>query len=68
MNTQQQAFAAVFEPEPNSEYAQQQAQPTPVAKPRRPNCANARRSPLPSVREIDDALQRKYGATGYRET
>ena len=26
-----------------------------------------RRSPLPSVREIDEALERKYGASRYRE-
>jgi hypothetical protein len=67
MNTQQLAFAAIFGPEPNSKYAQQQAQQMSVAKACRRDHANPRRSPLPSVREIDDALTRKYGATQYRE-
>jgi hypothetical protein len=66
-HTQLQAFAAIFEPEPDSEYAQQQAQSVAVAKARRQDHANPRRSPLPSVREIDAALERKYGAPRYRE-
>jgi hypothetical protein len=65
MNMQKQAFAAIFEPEPNSEYAKQQARSTRVAKVRRPDHANARQAPLPSVRAIDAALERKYGATRY---
>ena len=68
MNMQQRAFAAIFEPEPNSEYAKQQAQSTTTAKARRPDFVKPRRSPLPSVREIDAALERKYGATRYLET
>ena len=67
-NMQQRAFAAIFEPEPNSEYAKQQAQSMTTAQARRPDYVNARRSPLPSVREIDAALERKYGATRYLET
>jgi hypothetical protein len=67
MNMQQRPFAAIFEPEPNSEYVRQQTQRAPGAKRRRPDYATARRSPLPSVREIDDALERKYGAPRYRE-
>ena len=47
MNMQKQAFAAIFEPEPNSEYAKQQARSTRVAKVRRPDHANARQAPLP---------------------
>ena len=67
MNTQERAFTAIFEPEPNSEYAQQQAQATTRVKTRRPDYANARCSPLPSAGEIDAALERKYGAPRYRE-
>ena len=48
MNMQQRAFAAIFEPEPNSEYAKQQAQSMTTAQARRPDYVNARRSPLPS--------------------
>ena len=32
-----------------------------------PTAPLTRRSPLPSVREIDEALERKYGASRYRE-
>ena len=67
MNAQQRAFAALFKPEPNSEDAKQQAQSTTTAK-ARPDHVNVRRSPLPSVRDIDAALERKYGATRYLET
>jgi hypothetical protein len=67
MNTQQLAFAANFEPEHHSEYAQRQAQPVPVDLACRQDHANPRRSPLPSAREIDGALERKYGAPRYRE-
>jgi hypothetical protein len=62
-----QALAAIVEREPNSEYTQQQARPTPVVEARRPDCANPRGSPLPSASEIDAALQRKYGARRYGE-
>jgi hypothetical protein len=58
MNTQQLAFAAIFEPHSNSEYAKRQAQLTPV---------NSRRSPLPSAGDIDAAMQRKYGARRFGE-
>ena len=67
MNTQQLAFAAIFEPHPASEYAKRQAQLTPVTKARYPDYADPRRSPLPSASEIDAALQRKYGARRYGE-
>jgi hypothetical protein len=67
MNKQQLAFAASLEPEHNWEYPQQHAEPMRVAGVRSHNHAIPRRSPLPSVREIDDALERKYGAPRYRE-
>jgi hypothetical protein len=67
MDTQQLAVAASFEPEHNSEYLQQHAEPMRVAEVRSHNHATPRRSPLPSVREVDDALERKYGAAPYRE-
>jgi hypothetical protein len=57
-----------LEPKPNSEDAQQPAQPTTIVEARRPDYANARRSPLPSVSEIDAALEKEHGATPYRET
>ena len=67
MNMQQLAFAAIFEPRPDSEYAKRQAQLTPVIKAPNSDCANPRRSPLPSASAIDAALQRKYGARRYGE-
>ena len=67
MNTQERAFAAIFEPKPSSEYGYQGAQATTVVKLHPPDHANRRRSPLPSVREIDAALERKYGAPRYLE-
>jgi hypothetical protein len=54
MNTPLRACAAIFDPEPNSEHAQQEAQLR-----RRQDRANPRHSPLPSVREINAALERK---------
>lgn len=59
--------AAIFEPESRPEYARQHAQPRAklAAPPPRAPESN-RRSPLPSVREIDAALERKYGARRYR--
>lgn len=67
MNTQQLAFAATL--------SLSTIQSTPST--RRSRCrlpwravrinANPRRSPLPSVREIDGVLERKYGAPRYRE-
>jgi hypothetical protein len=70
MNMQERAFAAIFEPEPQFGVrpAAEQAQPTTLVKAHRPDHAKPRRSPLPSVREIDAALERKYGAPRYRET
>jgi hypothetical protein len=60
-----QAFIDAFEPERRSEYARQRprlkVQPAPHAAAPEPT----RPSPLPSVREIDSALQVKYGATRY---
>ena len=60
-----QAFVDAFEPERRSEYARQHARlkATPVALAYAPE--PARRSPLPSAREIDAALQTKYGAMRY---
>jgi hypothetical protein len=58
----QRAFTAIFEPHPDSEYAKPPAQLTPVTKAPDPDYAHPRRSPLPSAREIDAALQSKYGA------
>jgi hypothetical protein len=62
-----QTFIDALEPERRSEYARQQARP-------RANTATQAhapepmwRSPLPSAREIDAALQVKYGATRYGE-
>jgi hypothetical protein len=67
MNTQQLAFAAIFEPHSNSEYAKRQAQLTPVTKAPHPDYGNPRRSPLPSAGDIDAAMQRKYGARRFGE-
>jgi hypothetical protein len=56
----------VFEPDPKSEYPRQRAQPRTealVTQPSRPK----KRSPLPSAREIDVALEAKYGTARYRE-
>jgi hypothetical protein len=62
MNMTQRAFTAISEPHPNSEYAKRQAQLTPVTKAPDPDYAPPRRSALPSARDIDAALQSKYGA------
>ena len=67
MNTQERVFAAIFEPKLNSQYGYQGAQPMAVVKAHPSDHANPRRSPLPSVREIDAELERKYGAPLYRE-
>jgi hypothetical protein len=67
MNMQQLAFAAIFEPHPDSEDAKRQAQLTPVNQGAESDYANPRRSPLPSASAIDAALQRKYGARRYGE-
>jgi hypothetical protein len=63
-----QAFIDAFEPDRRSEYARQR--PRLKVKPMKPAThaeapGPARTSPLPSVREIDSALQVKYGATRY---
>jgi hypothetical protein len=62
MNMTQRAFTAISESHPNSEYAKRQAQLTPVTKAPDPHYAPPRRSALPSARDIDAALQSKYGA------
>jgi hypothetical protein len=67
MNTQEQAFAATSEPKLNSAYGYQGAQPMTVVKARPSDHATPRRSPLPSVGEIDAELERKYAAPRYRE-
>jgi len=61
------AAAAIFEPDSRPQYARQHAQPraklaAPPPRAPEPN----RRSPLPSAREIDAALEHKYGAKRYR--
>jgi hypothetical protein len=53
------SLAAIVEREPNSEYTQQQARPTPVAEARRPDCANPRRSPAASQRKVRGAAIRE---------
>jgi hypothetical protein len=69
MTTQQlAAFATIFEPHPNSEYARQRARSRRLPSRRvRLNAKPPRHSPLPSASEIDAALQRKYGARRYGE-
>ena len=60
-----QTFIDAFEPERRSEYAHQHLRPKvkPAIQADAPE--PTRPSPLPSVREIDAALQVKYGATRY---
>ena len=74
-----QAFIDAFEPERRSEYARQQRRPKrhrtmqahtrpkvrPTTQTHPPQPAD--RSPLPSAREIDAALQLKHGAARYRD-
>ena len=57
-----QAAAPIFESQRRPEYASQHAQlhANPSAPPPRAP-ESSRRSPLPSAREIDAALERKYG-------
>lgn len=68
MKTQQPFLAGMIELDRGGEYAQQK----PVAKEAylqkeaySQNCANPRRSPLPSAGDIDRALERRYGAARY---
>jgi len=60
-----QTFIDAFEPERQSEYARQHPPPTMKPASRADAREPARPSPLPSVRDIDAALQVKYGATRY---
>jgi hypothetical protein len=60
-----QTFIDTFKPERRSEYARQQARPNTATQVHAPE--STQRSPLPSAREIDAALQVKYGATRYGE-
>jgi hypothetical protein len=62
-----QAFIDRFQLEPRSEYARQHPRPKaePATETRAPE--PARRFPLPSAREIDAALQVKYGAGRYAD-
>jgi hypothetical protein len=66
-----QAFVDAFEPDPRSESARQHAKPRASQVQRAVHSPHApepkRRSPLPSVREIDAALEAKYGAPRWRE-
>ncbi len=60
-----QAIGDVFESDPKSKYANRLAHSrTEAVQPSSPK----KRSPLPSVREIDAALAAKYGIAPYRET
>jgi hypothetical protein len=67
----EQAFTDAFEPEPRSQYARrdarQKAMPRAKFAGQRPRPEPPRRSPLPSAREIDAALEAKYGALRYQE-
>ena len=56
-----------FEPDPKSEYPRQQAQNENRSVSRTDESRPKKRSPLPSAREIDAALEAKYGAPQYRE-
>jgi hypothetical protein len=60
-----QVFIDAFKPERRSEYARQHARTQVEAVTQRHGPEHARRSPLPSAREIDAALQVKYGANRY---
>ena len=60
-----QAFIDAFEPEQRSEHARQHARPKAKPATQTDVLESKRPSPLPSVREIDAALQLKYGATRY---
>ena len=66
-----QALIDAVEPERPSQLwalagvARCEARATPDATP--PTAAPQRRSPLPSVREIDRQLEQKYGVRQYRE-
>jgi hypothetical protein len=60
-----QAFIDAFEPERRSEYARQHARPKARPATQTDSPEPARRSPLPSAREIDAALQIKYRAARY---
>jgi hypothetical protein len=64
----QEPSAASGEAEPSSQYARayvkSQGQAVSVARPKR---CEVKRSPLPSARELDAAIERKYGCLPYRE-
>ena len=62
-----QAFVDGFEPDPKSEYPRQRAQTENRSVSRTAESRPKKRSPLPSAREIDAALDAKYGAPRYRE-
>jgi hypothetical protein len=55
-----------FEPDPKYDHQHQRARPRTEASVAQ-SSTSKKRSPLPSVREIDAALQAKYGALRYRE-
>jgi hypothetical protein len=61
-----QAFVDFSEPDLQYDYSRQRAQSRTEALVAQPS-GSKKRSPLPSVREIDAALQAKYGARRYRE-
>jgi hypothetical protein len=63
-----QDFVAALEPAPACEHVHRHTNPraqTLVTESRQ--CEPRKRSPLPSVREIDAAIERKYGSRAYRD-
>ena len=62
-----QAFIDAFRPERRSEYAHQHARPKAERATQTHAPEPTRRCPLPSAREIDAALNVKYGAARYAE-
>jgi hypothetical protein len=63
-----QAFIDAFKPERISDYVRQHARSKTTPATQTPVPKLARRSPLPSAREIDTALHVKYGAARYGKT
>ena len=58
----QQDFVAALEAAPRSDYARVHAEPGAQARDTKSNQSGpTKRSPLPSVGEIDAAIERKYG-------
>ena len=62
----QQNHVHVFEPDPTSEHTDERGQPRTEAE-SHSRAGRKKRSPLPSARQIDAAIEAKYGAPRYRE-